>query len=375
MIVGVPKEVKDRESRVSMTPAGVHEYVKHGHAVLVETLAGEGSGISDDDYDAAGAQINATPEGVYAASDMIVKVKEPTPVEFDLLKSNQLLFTYLHLANDPALTNVLIERNVQAIAYETVQLPNGQLPLLTPMSEVAGRMSVQVGGYYLQRTNGGRGVLLGGVPGVPGAEVVIVGGGIVGTNAAQIALGMGANVTILDNNVDRLRFLDQILHGRIHTLASNAHVVAEAVAKADLVVGGVLVAGRRAPKLVSAEMVRSMRKGSVMVDVAIDQGGCFETSHPTSHSDPVFEVDGVIHYCVTNMPGAVPRTSTFALSNVTLPYGLALANQGLEQAVSRDGVLAKGVNVYNRQITHPGVAEALGLLFVELKSALQAVAA
>ncbi|MGI8485931.1 MAG: alanine dehydrogenase [Thermomicrobiales bacterium] len=375
MIVGVPKEVKDRESRVSMTPAGVHEYVKHGHTVLVETLAGDGSGISDDDYAAAGAQINATAEGVYAASDMIVKVKEPTPAEFDLLKSNQLLFTYLHLANDPALTNVLIERNVQAVAYETVQLPTGPLPLLTPMSEVAGRMSVQVGSYYLQRTNGGRGVLLGGVPGVPGAEVVIVGGGIVGTNAAQIALGMGANVTILDNNVDRLRFLDQILHGRIHTLASNAHVVAEAVAKADLVVGGVLVAGRRAPKLVSAEMVRSMRKGSVMVDVAIDQGGCFETSHPTSHSDPVFEVDGVIHYCVTNMPGAVPRTSTFALSNVTLPYGLALANQGLEQAVSRDAVLAKGVNVYNGQITHPGVAEALGLPFVELKTALQAVAA
>lgn len=375
MIVGVPKEVKDRESRVSMTPAGVHEYVKHGHTVLVETLAGEGSGISDDDYAAAGAQITPTPEGVYAASDMIVKVKEPTPAEFDLLKKDQLLFTYLHLANDPALTNVLIERNVQAVAYETVQLPNGPLPLLTPMSEVAGRMSVQVGAYYLQRTNGGRGVLLGGVPGVPGAEVVIVGGGVVGTNAAQIALGMGANVTILDMNVERLRFLDQILHGRTHTVASNAHIVTEAVAKADLVVGGVLVAGRRAPKLVTAEMVRSMRKGSVMVDVAIDQGGCFETSHPTSHSDPVFEVDGVIHYCVTNMPGAVPRTSTFALSNVTLPYGVALASQGLEQAVSRDAMLAKGVNVYNGQVTHPGVAEALGLPFVELKTALQAVAA
>lgn len=375
MIVGVPKEVKDRESRVSMTPAGVHEYVQHDHTVLVETLAGEGSGISDDDYAAAGAQIIATPEGVYSASDMIVKVKEPTPAEFDLLKKDQLLFTYLHLANDPALTKVLIERNVQAVAYETVQLPNGPLPLLTPMSEVAGRMSVQVGAYYLQRTNGGRGVLLGGVPGVPGAEVVIVGGGVVGTNAAQIALGMGANVTILDMNVERLRFLDQILHGRIHTVASNAHIVAEAVAKADLVVGGVLVAGRRAPKLVTAEMVRSMRKGSVMVDVAIDQGGCFETSHPTSHSDPVFEVDGVIHYCVTNMPGAVPRTSTFALSNVTLPYGVALANQGLELAVSRDAVLAKGVNVYNGQVTHPGVAEALGLPFVELKTALQAVVA
>lgn len=375
MIVGVPKEVKDRESRVSVTPAGVHEYVKHGHTMLVETHAGEGSGISDADYTAAGARIISNHEDVFAGSDMIVKVKEPTAAEFQLLKRDQVLFTYLHLANEASLARTLIERNVQAVAYETVQLGNGPLPLLTPMSEVAGRMSVQVGAYYLQRTNGGIGVLLGGVPGVPGAEVVIIGGGIVGTNATQIALGMGANVTILDMNVDRLRYLDEILHGRINTQTSNAHVVAEAVARADLVVGGVLVAGARAPKLVTAEMVRSMRPGSVMVDVAIDQGGCFETSHPTSHSDPIFTVDGVIHYCVTNMPGAVPRTSTFALSNVTLPYGLALADRGLVGATLHDPALAKGVNVYNGQITHAGVAEALGLPYVELQSALLAVVA
>jgi alanine dehydrogenase len=375
MIVGVPQEVKDRESRVSVTPAGVHEYVKHGHTMLVETHAGEGSGISDADYTAAGARIISNHEDVFAGSDMIVKVKEPTAAEFQLLKRDQVLFTYLHLANEASLARTLIERNVQAVAYETVQLGNGPLPLLTPMSEVAGRMSVQVGAYYLQRTNGGIGVLLGGVPGVPGAEVVIIGGGIVGTNATQIALGMGANVTILDMNVDRLRYLDEILHGRINTQTSNAHVVAEAVARADLVVGGVLVAGARAPKLVTAEMVRSMRPGSVMVDVAIDQGGCFETSHPTSHSDPAFTVDGVIHYCVTNMPGAVPRTSTFALSNVTLPYGLALADRGLVGATLHDPALAKGVNVYNGQITHAGVAEALGLPYVELQSALLAVVA
>jgi len=375
MIVGVPKEVKDRESRVSMTPAGVHEYVAHGHTVLVETGAGEGSGISDSDYAAVGARILPTHEGVFAEAEMIVKVKEPTPAEFDLLRPNQLLFTYLHLANDEPLTRTLMERNVQAVAYETVQLANGPLPLLTPMSEVAGRMSVQVGAFYLQRPNGGRGVLLAGVPGVPGAEVVIVGGGVVGTNAAQIALGMGANVTILDNNIDRLRYLDDILHGRIHTLASNAHSLAEAVAKADLVIGSVLIPGRRAPKLVTEAMVRSMRPGSVLVDVAIDQGGCIETSKPTSHSDPTFEIDGVVHYCVTNMPGAVPRTSTFALSNVTLPYGLALADHGLADAVRRDAALAKGVNVLNGHVTHPGVAEALGLLCVDVESALQSAVA
>jgi alanine dehydrogenase len=375
MIVGVPREVKDRENRVSTTPAGVQEYVARGHTVIVESTAGTGSGFLDEEYAAAGARLAARHEEVFAEADMIVKVKEPVVLEYDLLRPDQLLFTFLHLAADEPLTRALIERKVQAVAYETVQLPNGPLPLLTPMSEVAGRMSVQVGAHFLERTYGGRGMLLGGVPGVPGAEVVIVGGGVVGTNAAQIALGMGANVTILDRSIDRLRFLDQVLHGRIHTLASNGLNMANAVSQADLVIGGVLVAGARAPELVTAEMVRSMRRGTVMVDVAIDQGGCFETSHPTSHSDPVFEVDGVIHYCVTNMPGAVPRTSTFGLSNVTLPYGLALADFGLTDAVRQDSVLAAGVNVLDGHVTHRGVAEGIGVPYVVLDQLLATCAA
>lgn len=370
MIVGVPREVKDRENRVSTTPAGVQEYVAHGHTVLVETAAGAGSGFRDDEYAAAGGRLVANHDEVFAEADMIVKVKEPVASEYGLLRRGQLLFTYLHLAADEPLTRVLIERWVQAVAYETVQLADGPLPLLTPMSEVAGRMSVQVGAHFLERTNGGRGMLLGGVPGVPGAEVVIVGGGVVGTNAAQIALGMGANVTILDKSTDRLRFLDQVLHGRSHTLASNRLNMANAVRSADLVIGGVLVAGAKAPKLVTAGMVSSMRQGSVMVDVAIDQGGCFETSRPTSHSAPVFDIDGVIHYCVTNMPGAVPRTSTLGLSNVTLPYGLALADHGLVDAVKRDPALAKGVNVIDGHVTHRGVADGIGVPYVELDQIL-----
>lgn len=375
MIVGVPREVKDRENRISVTPAGVREYVAHGHTVLVEIAAGNGSGFADSEYEAAGAEIVAVHGEVFERADMIVKVKEPVAEEYPLLRENQLLFTYLHLANDEALTRTLIDQRVQAVAYETVQLATGPLPLLQPMSEVAGRMSVQVGAHYLEQTYGGRGMLLGGVPGVPGADVVIVGGGIVGTNAAQIALGMGANVTILDMNIDRLRFLDQILHGRIHTLASNSHNVAESVRTADLVIGSVLIPGKRAPKLVTREMVNAMRPGSVMVDVAIDQGGCFETSKPTSHSDPIFDVNGVIHYCVTNMPGAVPRTSTLGLSNVTLPYGLALADRGFVDAVRRDPALAKGVNVVDGQVTYAGVAEAFGLPFVSLDDVLSSAAA
>jgi alanine dehydrogenase len=375
VIVGVPREVKDLENRVSVTPAGVREYVANGHTVLVETTAGNGSGFSDAEYLAAGAGISSTHEEVFARADMIVKVKEPVGAEYPLLRENQVLFTYLHLANDEALTTALVNQRVKAVAYETVQLANGPLPLLQPMSEVAGRMSVQVGAHYLEKNNGGRGMLLGGVPGVPEADVVIVGGGIVGTNAAQIALGLGANVTILDMNVDRLRFLDQILHGRIHTLASNSHNVAESVSKADLVIGSVLIPGKRAPKLVTSEMVSTMRPGSVMVDVAIDQGGCFETSKPTSHSDPVFDVDGVIHYCVTNMPGAVPRTSTLALSNVTLPYGLSLANLGVTAAVARDAALAKGVNVIDGRVTYAGVAEAFGMPYVPLEEVLATASA
>ena len=374
VIVGVPREVKDRENRVSTTPAGAREYVAHGHTVLVETGAGLGSGFSDAEYVAAGVEIVATHEAVFERSGMIVKVKEPVPSEYPLLRPEQVLFTYLHLAADEPLTRALIDGRVQAVAYETVQALNGPLPLLQPMSEVAGRMSVQVGAHYLERTQGGRGMLLGGVPGVPGADVVIVGGGIVGTNAAQIALGMGANVTILDMNVERLRFLDQVLHGRIHTLASNSHNVGESVRRADLVIGSVLIPGKRAPKLVTRAMVDTMQPGSVLVDVAIDQGGCFETSKPTSHSDPVFDVNSVVHYCVTNMPGAVPRTSTLALSNVTLPYGLALADKGLVGAVTHDPSLAKGVNVYAGQVTYAGVAEAFGLPYVPLADVLASAA-
>jgi alanine dehydrogenase len=374
MIVGVPREIKDRENRVSVTPAGVNQYVLQGHTVLVETTAGEGSGFSDEAYAAAGAEIVPTHEDVFARADMITKVKEPVESEYDLMREGQLLFTYLHLANDEALTRVLIDRKVAAVAYETVQLDTRQLPLLTPMSEVAGRMSIQVGAHYLERTHGGPGMLLGGVPGVPGANIVIVGGGVVGTNAAQMALGLGANVTILDMSIERLRFLDQVLHGRLHTLASNPYNMADAVAQADLVIGSVLIPGARAPKLVTAEMVKTMRPGSVMVDVAIDQGGCFATSRPTSHSNPTFIVDGVTHYCVTNMPGAVPRTSTLALANVTIPYGLALANLGLKAAVRKDASLARGVNVLDGQVTFAGVADALGIEYVPLEQVLEHVA-
>ncbi|MDP8908855.1 MAG: alanine dehydrogenase [Chloroflexota bacterium] len=370
MIVGVPKEVKDRENRISTTPGGAQEYVAHGHRVLVERGAGEGSGFSDDEYRRAGAELVDTPTDVYGRAEMIVKVKEPVAAEYELLQPGQLLFTYLHLAADEPLTRTLIERRIQAVAYETVQTADGHLPLLTPMSEVAGRMSVQIGAHLLERTHGGRGVLLGGVPGVPGAEVVIVGGGVVGTNAAQMALGMGANVTVIDLSVDRLRYLDQVLHGRIHTLASTRHNVAAAVRSADLVIGAVLIPGARAPRLVTREMVATMRPGSVLVDVAIDQGGCFETARPTSHSDPTYQVDGVTHYCVTNMPGAVPRTSTLALSNVTLRYGLALADEGLDAAVRRDPALAYGVNVLDGRITHAGVAEAFGLDYTPVADVL-----
>jgi len=375
MIVGVPREIKDLENRVSTTPAGVAEYVGRGHRVLVERGAGAGSGFGDAEYGTAGAELIAGPDVVFAQAEMIAKVKEPVAAEYERLRPGQLLFTYLHLAANEPLTQALIRTRVQAVAYETVQSAAGTLPLLTPMSEVAGRMSVQVGAHYLERTYGGRGMLLGGVPGVPGASVVVIGGGVVGTNAAQMALGMGANVTIVDKNVERLRDLDQILHGRIHTLASNKQNLAAAVREADLVIGGVLIAGAKAPKLVTAEMIRSMRAGSVVVDVAIDQGGCIETARPTSHSDPIYEVDGVIHYCVTNMPGAVPRTSTLALSNVTLPYGLELADLGLARAVARDPVLHKGVNVLDGAVTYRAVADAFGLDYTPLDVVIGAATA
>jgi alanine dehydrogenase len=366
MQIGVPKEVKDHEFRVAVTPAGVREFQSRGHQILLQCSAGEGSGFADREYAAAGAELVDSAAEVFQRAEMIVKVKEPVPAEYNLLRPEQVLFTYLHLAANEALTHALVSNHVQAVAYETVQLNNGALPLLTPMSEVAGRMSVQVGAHYLEKAHGGSGTLLAGIPGVPGADVVVIGGGVVGTNAAQIALGMGANVTIIDRSLDRLRQLDTMLHGRINTLASNSENVARSVRCADLVVGAVLLPGAKAPKLVSEEMVAAMRPGSVVVDVAIDQGGCIATAHPTTHSDPTYVVHGIVHYCVTNMPGAVPRTSAIGLANATLPYGLDLADYGLEGAISRDPELARGVNVINGKLTHPGVADALGMDYTPL---------
>jgi alanine dehydrogenase len=370
MLIGVPKEIKDNESRVALTPAGVVELAHHGHQLLVERGAGIGSGFTDDQYLAAGAKLADTHEEVFARAAMIMKVKEPIAPEYPLLREGQLLFTYLHLAAEEALTHALVEQKVTAIAYETVQLPDRSLPLLTPMSEVAGRMAVQVGAHYLEKNNGGRGQLLGGVPGVRPSNVVIVGGGVVGTNAAQMALGMGAQVTILEKSADRMRYLSEVLHGNLVTVMSNRQNMAHAASYADLLIGAVLIPGAKAPRLVSESMVRAMRPGAVVVDVAIDQGGCIETARPTSHSDPTYLVDGVIHYCVTNMPGAVPRTSTYALSNVTLPYAQKLADQGFDAAVRSDAALAKGVNAYAGRITYGAVADAFGLPHTPLEEML-----
>lgn len=363
MIVGVPREIKDKEFRVGMTPAGAAELVHAGHAVLVEKGAGLGSGIPDRDYVRAGAKMAPSKESLFRRAGLIVKVKEPRPEEYGLLREGQVIFTYLHLAADRGLTKELLKRRVVAIAYETIQRDDGTLPLLMPMSQVAGRLSVQVGAYYLQENNGGRGVLLSGVPGVEPARVAIIGAGTVGANAAKIAHGMGAEVTLLDLNVDRLDYIEDIFHGSIRTLVSNRRVVEEAVMEADLVIGAVLVPGAKAPKLIGRELVSRMKKGSVVVDVAIDQGGCFETSRPTSHSDPVFEVDGVIHYCVTNMPGAVPRTSTFGLTNVTLPYVMKIAGMGAEEALRADPAFMKGLNCYRGSLTNRAVADAFRLKF------------
>lgn len=369
MIVGVPAEVKDNENRVGATPNAAHEYVSRGHTVLVQSGAGGGSGYADNEYIDQGCEIINSAEDIWARADMIVKVKEPVASEYPLMRNGQILFTYLHLAADDPLTNALVAQGVQAIAYETVQLPNRTLPLLTPMSEVAGRMSIQVGATYLEKTHGGRGILLGGIPGVLPANVVVIGGGVVGTNAAKMALGMGADVTIIDVNVDRLRYLDDVLDGRIHTLASSKTNIATAVRNADLVIGSVLIPGAKAPKLVTAEMVETMQPGSVMVDVAIDQGGCFETSRPTKHSDPIFTVNNVIHYCVTNMPGALSRTGTQGLTNVTTPYGVAIATKGWEKALADDATLALGANVINGSIVQPAVALAFNKTPVSLADA------
>ncbi|MGB9605697.1 MAG: alanine dehydrogenase, partial [Bryobacteraceae bacterium] len=332
MIIGVPKEIKDHETRVGLVPSGVAALREAGHRVIVQRSAGEGSSIPDEQYAEAGAELVPDAAEVWKRADLVVKVKEPQPAEYDYLRPGLVLFTYLHLAPLPELTERLLERRVNAIAYETVREPDGSLPLLTPMSEVAGRLAVQIGAVYLEAPNGGRGVLLGGVPGVAPAEVVILGGGVVGNNAARIAFGMGARVTIIDKNLNRLRQLDDLFGSQVVTLASNAWTVREAVRRADLVIGAVLIPGAAAPKLVRREMIAGMKKGAVVVDVSIDQGGCLETSRPTTHTDPVYWVDGVLHYCVSNMPAAVPHTSTFALTNATFPYLFELANKGLEQA-------------------------------------------
>jgi alanine dehydrogenase len=370
MIVGLPKEIKNNEYRVGLVPAGVKALTNAGHTVLVERTAGEGSGIADAEYVKAGGRILETADEVWATAEMIVKVKEPIAPEYPRMREGQILYTYLHLAPDPTLTQELLDRGVTGVAYETITDHKNQLPLLTPMSEVAGRMSIQVGATYLERINGGRGVLLGGIPGVQPGRVVIIGGGVVGTNAAKMAVGMGAAVTIIDLNLDRLRELDDIFGSRIKTLASNHYTIHESVANADLVVGGVLIPGAAAPKLVTRDMLKDMAPNSVIVDVAVDQGGCIETTHATTHSDPIYFVDGVLHYCVANMPGAVPRTSTFGLTNATLPFALQLANKGIVEAVRGNHHLAEGVNTYKGKITYEAVATSQGHGYTPLESLL-----
>ncbi len=363
MMIGVPKEIKDHEYRVSVTPEGVRTLVQAGQEVIVETSAGVGSGYSDEEYRQSGAQIAASKEQLFRQASIIVKVKEPQLSECPLFRPGQILFTYLHLASLPELTKALLEAKVTAIAYETIEAKDGTLPMLKPMSEIAGRMSVQVGARYLEKTQGGRGLLLAGVPGVEPAKVVVLGAGVVGSAATRIAVGMGAQVTVINLDIERLRHLDDVYQGRIVTRASTQAAIEESVVGADLLIGAVLVPGARAPKLVSRALVAKMKPGSVIVDVAVDQGGCIETTRPTTHSNPVYMVDGVLHYCVANMPGIVPRTSTHALTNVTLPYLLKLASSGVDAAMRADAGLAKGVNLFQGKVTCRGVAEAHGLRF------------
>ncbi len=370
MIVSVPKEIKDHETRVGLVPSGVTALREAGHRVLVETQAGTGSSIPDHEYVDAGAEILPTAGDVWSKADLVIKVKEPQPSEYAHFRPGLILFTYLHLAPLPELTGKLVDAKVNAVAYETIREADGSLPLLTPMSEVAGRMAVQVGAVYLERPNGGRGILLGGVPGVAPANVVILGGGVVGHNSAKMAVGLGAAVTIIDRNLDRLRALDDIYSSQVVTLASNVFTVRDAVRHADLVVGAVLIPGASAPKLVRREMLKTMKPGAVMVDVAIDQGGCFETSHATTHTDPIYFVDGVLHYCVSNMPAAVPHTSTYALTNATFPYLAELCAKGLEQACRDNAAIRVGVNTYAGHIVYPGVAESQNLPWSELRALL-----
>jgi alanine dehydrogenase len=371
MKIGVPKEIKTLEFRVGMTPAGVLEVIRDGNEVVVETNAGMGIGESDADYEAVGAMVVATPEEVFAAADMIVKVKEPQLNECEMLRPDQVIFTYLHLAPDPKQTEALVKSGTTAIAYETVTADDGSLPLLTPMSEVAGRLSIQCGATSLQKANGGCGKLLGGVPGVAPAKVLVIGGGVSGMNAADMAIGLGAQVTILDRSLPRLRELDDIWGGRVHTVYSTGHAIDELAPDSDLIIGAVLIAGAAAPKLITAEHIKAMRAGSVVVDISIDQGGCFETSHATTHADPTYVVDDVVHYCVANMPGAVPRTSTYALTNATLPFVKSLANLGWKEALTRDPHLANGLNVHSGHVNHEAVARDLGYDYLSAADALK----
>jgi alanine dehydrogenase len=370
MKIGVPKEVKDHETRVGLVPSGVVALTEAGHEVLVQAGAGVGSSLPDHEYEMAGAKILGSAGEVWAKADLVVKVKEPQPSEYANLRPGLVLFTYLHLAPLPDLTEQLVKARVNAVAYETIREHDGSLPLLTPMSEVAGRMSVQVGAQYLEAPNGGRGILLGGIPGVAPANVVIVGGGVVGHNAAKIALGLGADVTIIDKNLNRLRQLDDIFNGQVMTLASNLYTIADSVGNADLVIGAVLIPGASAPKLVRRSMISKMKKGAVVVDVAIDQGGCFETSKATTHTDPIYFVDDVLHYCVSNMPAAVPHTSTFGLTNATFPYLHMLADRGLEAAVEESQAVREGVNTYQGQIVYAAVAESQNRPWKELAAVI-----
>jgi alanine dehydrogenase len=370
MIIGVPKEVKDHESRVALVPSGVTALCEAGHQVVIQSTAGAASSLPDNDYIEAGAEILPTAAEVWRKANLVIKVKEPQPSEYPFLRPGLLLFTYLHLAPLPELTDKLLESKVNAVAYETIREADNSLPLLTPMSEVAGRMAVQVGAQYLEAPNGGRGILLGGIPGVAPANVAILGGGVVGHNAAKMAVGLGAHVSIIDRNLNRLRELDDIYSSRIVTLASNVYTIREALRHADLVIGAVLIPGASAPKLVRRDMLSRMRKGAVMVDVAIDQGGCFETSHATTHTDPIYYVDGVLHYCVSNMPAAVPHTSTFGLTNATFPYLLQLVNKGLETACEESPAIREGVNTYQGHITYPAVARSQGKSWKALAAVL-----
>lgn len=373
MIIGVPKEIKNNENRVALTPAGAAEFRKNGHKVYVQSTAGEGSGFEDNEYEAVGATILGTIEEVYGIAEMIVKVKEPIASEYGLIKENQLLFTYFHFASSEELTHAMLKSNAVCLAYETVERPDRSLPLLVPMSEVAGRMAIQEGAKYLEKPMGGRGILLGGVAGVKPANVLVLGGGIVGAQSAKMAAGLGANVTIVDINLNRLRYLEDILPANVDTVMSNEFNIRDLVKNADLIVGAVLIPGAKAPHLVTRDMLKLMKKGTVLVDVAVDQGGCIETCRPTTHENPIYVIDGIVHYCVANMPGAVPYTSTLALTNATLPYAIQLANKGWQKACAQNEDLKKGLNVVNGKVVYKAVADAFGLEFTSVTEVLEEV--